>query len=472
MTYPRVGELYAGRYVITSVGSLCTAMHKDSGAEALVRPPSDAIRWPEDVDATSIARHLQESPIEGVRPVVWVDEGVVFDDGPIPTRDGAMPVVDAALCALRACEIAAELFSWGFDALSFNAKGLAAGYLGGRPAVLFTVPPPFERRVTPWRDRFFPHVRSGVEWKGETLLAPVLCAMFFELAPDAYARAINPTETGFGPAALLARLGLRRAAKEPVNPHLALLSRGCYEFSQRPSSEPGPERIVEVARALAELIDTPDARARAEAVESLPRRSLRYDWDAIAAWGDRLLASEDKHSHEYVMLALGEAHHQRACAAWERGDFELALRAVNRAIEVERLAPYLVTRALVLLALKRVGEARYAIDAAHELIAAYDRDPGASVRWTEPYVPDDAMRGRAYATRGRISLAERDPSRALDDYEKAVRVSPESARYRWSLAMVLRKLGRADEALKHAQEAQRLDPSDASRARFERCFTK
>ncbi len=440
----------------------------------LVRPPGDAIRWPEDVNATTVARHLQRAPIEGTRPVVWVDDGVVFADAPTPTCDGAMPVADAALCALRACEIAAELSSLGFDELSFNAESLAAGYLDGAPAVLFTVPPPLQRRAMHCRDRFYPNVRSPGEWKGEALLAPLLCCMFFELAPDAYVRVVDPTETGFGPAALLARLGLRRAAKTPPDPQLALLSRGCYSPSQKRPPEPGPERVIDVARALAALLDTPEAKARAEAIKHVPKRSLRHERDAVAAWGDRLLAREDRHSHAYVVPALAEAHHQRACAAWARGDAELALRAVNRALDVERIAPYLVTRAVVLLALGRIGEARYAIDAAHELLAAFDRDAPVPSRVSlqEPYVPDGVTRSRAFATRARISLAEGEVSRAAEDYAEAVRRSPSNARYRWSLAMTLRKLGRSDDALEHAREALRLDASDASRARYERHFAR
>lgn len=210
--------------------------------------------------------------------------------------------------------------------------------------------------------------------------------MFFELAPDAYVRVVDPQETGFGPAALLARLGLRRAAKTPSNPQFALLSRGCYAPSHGRPPEPPPERVIDVARALAELLDTPEARARAEAIEHPPKRSIRDDWDAVAAWA--------------------------------RGEAELALRAVNRALDVERIAPYLVTRAVVLLALGRVGEARYAIDAAHELHAAFDRGAPAPspLSAQEPYVPDDATRSRAFATRARISLAEGDASRAADDY--------------------------------------------------------
>lgn len=471
MMYPKVGDLYAERFEITSEGALCKAVDRERGAGVLVRPSSGATRWPEEVDATTVARHLQREPIEGTRPVVWVDECVVFADAPAPRCDGAMPLVDAARCALRACEIAAELFSLGFDALSFNEVSLAAGYLEGRPAVLFTVPAPYQRRTMPCRNRFFPNLRSSEEWEGETLLAALACCLFFELAPDAYPRAVDPKKTGFGAAALLARLKLRREEKAPVNPHLALLSRGCGEQTEQRPEERAPGRIAEVARALAELIDTSEARARAEAIERIPKRALRYDWDAIAAWGDRL---EDSRSNTYVAPALGEAHHQRACAAWERGDLELALRAVNRAIDVDRIAPYLVTRALVLLALKRVGEARHAIDAAHELIEAFDRDAQVQGRfgWTTPYVPDDAMRARAFATRARISLAEGDAKSALRDYEEAVRVMPSNARYRWSLAMVLRKLGRDDDAHAQARAALELDPSDASRARYERHFAR
>ncbi len=474
MMYPKVGDLYAERFEITSEGALCEAVDRERGAGVLVRPSSGATRWPEDVDAITVARHLQREPIEGTRPVVWVDECVVFADTPAPKCDGAMPLVDAAQCALRACEIAAELFSLGFDALSFNEKSLAAGYLDGRPAVLFTVPAPYQRRAMPCRDRFFPNLRSSEEWEGETLLAALVCCLFFALAPAAYSRAIDPTKTGFGAAALLARLNLRREEKAPVNPHLALLSRGCGEQTEQRPEERAPGRIAEVARALAELVDTPDARARAAAIKRIPKRALRYDWDAIAAWGDRLLARGGQGAGEYVTPALGEAHHQRACAAWERGDFELALRAVNRAIDVERIAPYLVTRALVLIALGRVGEARYAVDAAHELIAAYGHDAAEPSRfgWTTPYVPDDAMRGRAFATRARVTLAEGDVAGALRDYAEAVRRVPSNARYRWSLALVLRKLGRDDDAQKQAREALRLDPSDASRARYERHFAR
>ncbi|MEO5731896.1 MAG: tetratricopeptide repeat protein [Byssovorax sp.] len=115
------------------------------------------------------------------------------------------------------------------------------------------------------------------------------------------------------------------------------------------------------------------------------------------------------------------------------------------------------------------------------------------------------MLARAHATRGLIAFREGNPAQAQLDLrramelqpnayhahglgaalyacndvagaavveERSVELAPSSARYRWALALSLRKLGRAGEAREHAERILQMGPAVAAvyRERIARLF--
>lgn len=487
MTPLAVGDLFAGRFEITEVGPACRAIDRETGAHVLLRQRASEVSWRHDVDAEACARVLAAMPVAHVRRVVFVGAGVVFEDAPGPRYEGAMPLRDAAECALQCCEVAAAIRAIGYENLSFVGSDLEAGTLDGRPSVRFTAPSLARRGATPPRQgtappRFQPpFLRRSEGWQ-EACAAASACCVLFNLSPEAYVRS-GPAEAerADGPEGLRARLEQRRASRSAaVDPVIELLSRYCFSRDDWRGNVIDARltfTVAAVAKLLADVIGTPDARARAEAVERTKPGRLTCDWDAIASDGEALLSRAEPRWKPYIALPLAEAHHQRASVQWARGDLEGALTAVNRALALDRALPYLVTRSVVLAALGRVGEARYAIDAAFEAIAALEaRDQAIRERGYERYepipmyVPDDAERARAFAARGTIALREKRAREALSDLEEAVRLAPSSARYRWSLASCLARLERRDEAITHARRSLELDPTEARRARYERLF--
>lgn len=487
MTPLAVGDLFASRFEITEVGPVWRAIDRETGAAVLVRPRASEVSWRHDVDAEACARALAASPVAHVRRVVFVGEGVVFEDAPGPRYEGAMPIRDAAECALQCCEVAAAIRAIGYERLTFNRLDLEAGTLDGRPSVRFTVPSLARRGATPPRQgtapaRFLPLFPRRSEGWEEACVAASACCVLFNLSPEAYVRAgPDEAERADGAEGLRARLARRRASRDAaVDPVIERLSRYCFSLDDCREEAIDPRltfTVAAVAKLLADVIGTPDARARAEAVERAQRGRLTYDWDAIATDGEAQLSRAAPQRKLYIALPLAEAHHQRASALWARGDLDGALTAVNRALALDRALPYLVTRSVVLADLNRVGEARYAIDAAFEAIDALTlRDQAIRERGYAPlervptYVPDDAERARAFAARGAIALREKRPREALSDLEEAVRRAPSNARYRWSLASCLARLERRDEAITHARSSLALDPTEARRARYERLF--
>lgn len=486
------GDAHKGfhaRFEITQPGVLSRAVDRETGAPVLVRQCGGAVGWHRDVEAAACARALVREPVAGLRRVVFVGDAVVFEDTPGPSHDGPMPLRDAAECALQACEIAASLVARGYAHLSFTEHGLDVGYLDGRPAVRFTVPPPEARLRPPFGQRFW----ARIDWASfgrrasappEMILAASVCCLFFELAPDAYVGARRRDATGDGPAGLRARferwIGSRDEKSTTPSEPLARLSRYCHDANGERAEAVDPSTVYTldaVAKWLAEVIDTPEARARVEALSRLAPTRLVYDWDAIAADGESRLSRDDRWSDRYIALPLAEAHHQRASALWARGDFEAALTAVNRALALDRIEPYLVTRSVVLAALGRVGEARFAIDAAFDAIEARRRRDEAdtsrgysAVESVPDHDPDDAERARTHAARGAVALRERRPDAALADLETATRMDPTNAQHRWLLAQCLVRLGRRDEAIVRAKESLTRDPSEARRARYARLF--
>jgi Flp pilus assembly protein TadD len=258
-----------------------------------------------------------------------------------------------------------------------------------------------------------------------------------------------------------------------------------------------PADVAALARLFLLLAGAPnleDRVARMPAISTLPPRAL--DWDAIIAEGEALLAvPEDQRRYlGDIGCPLADAYHQRAIAAWSRGDGAGALRDADRAVALDpRYLPYTNTRAVLLDAVGRSDEARAALD---DAIARFlMRKP--KVRDDRPFFPTSpAEHARAHATRGLAALREGAIAEAEIDLRRAVRLRPESAlyahalgaalyaagdiegaaeaearsveldpantRYRWALVGSLRALGRGREAQEHASMIVQQEPHVAA----------
>jgi Tfp pilus assembly protein PilF len=142
----------------------------------------------------------------------------------------------------------------------------------------------------------------------------------------------------------------------------------------------------------------------------------------------------------YVELARGE--HARALAA-----FDVALRAADTYV------PALVGRGQALLGLNRDDEALAALEAALRADASL----------TDVQRRVDVLRFRGAqqviaAARAAASSGRLDAARTA--YDRALRMSPDSAFLHRELAIVERRRGDADAALGHFRRAIELDPSD------------
>ena len=153
---------------------------------------------------------------------------------------------------------------------------------------------------------------------------------------------------------------------------------------------------------------------------------------------------------------LYPAHAGQGYVGLAQGEYDRALSAFSAALSGEpAYVPALVGRGQTLLALKRDDEALRMFEAA---LAA------------NPALPDvqrsvDVLRFRnVQQTIGtaRSAAAAGRMDEARQAYERAIAISPESAFLHRELAVVERRQGNADAALRHFRRATELDPSDAA----------
>ncbi|MCY1070358.1 hypothetical protein OV090_36785 [Nannocystis sp. RBIL2] len=481
------------------------AVDRRTGARVRVLEPPDGPvwSWAADMWTESVAHHVIAAAMPHTVPILHVGPGVVFAEPPPAVPRPRLRPAQAAACALAACEVVARLHAIG-------CGGECGRTARGFPAHDLTTPIGFGRhnlRMT----------QESGEWKIAWLVPGHLALADLDddppaSEPDALARDLQDRLAGsildeppgdlppkYDPhcdpiARDLARLaGFYLSLAPPARGQPAAVD----AIRRLAAGEPVVRDVAGLARLLVELgpAGAWDARLSAlPVVDVLPPPVL--DWDHVIAAGEARLPDLVPRQRPYVVLPLAVAYHRRASlrAALAPDD---ALRDVDRAVELDPIAPHHVTRAVLLDRLGRRDEARAAIAAAFaapEYTGAPTEDvDGFRLLDAPAVVLGDRERARAHATRGTIALrdgdlalAEHDLRRAVDleptaahlhalaaavyargDLAgaaaleaRAVELEPTSARYRWDLVVSLHRLGRRDEALFHARKLEAMEAGD------------
>ncbi|MCB1450990.1 MAG: tetratricopeptide repeat protein [Nitratireductor sp.] len=173
---------------------------------------------------------------------------------------------------------------------------------------------------------------------------------------------------------------------------------------------------------------------------------------------------------------LAEAWRGKAKAAFDNGDSDVAMDAVNRAISLDDKDA---------VAHELRGDIEFDSENYADAIADYEKagaiNPGRADIWrsladahselgeylksTDFYTvainlePDNAD---LYNNRGFDFLNAKEYEKARSDFEKALSISPDDPLFHRNLADVLADLKRGDEALTHYARAIELDPGDSS----------
>ncbi|MCY1054538.1 tetratricopeptide repeat protein [Nannocystis sp. SCPEA4] len=441
-------------------------------------------QWAGDMWTEAVAHHVVAAASPHTVPILHVGPGVVFREPPPPGRPQLSPA-EAAACALAACEVLSGL----------HAIGCGGEYPRRRDgSVAFDMPMPID---------FGPHnlrlTRESGEWR-IAWLVPSHCDLAFIDEPK-YDYDSPPIARD------LARLaGFYLALVPPAPGQPAVVD----ALRRLADGEPICHSVAELARLLLALV--PDRDAWAPRVAALPVIDVLpapvLDWDRVIAAGEEKLPTLVPRQHDYVAQPLAVAYHRRASdrAALAPAD---ASRDVDRALELDPIAPYHITRAVLLDRLGRRADARAAVDlvlAEPDASATPADDDYDAIHLVDrrAFVLDDRERARAHATRGAIALRDGDLDRAEHDLRRAlaldptaahahalaavlyacgdidaaaslearaVELEPTNARYHWDLAVSLHRLGRREEALVHARRADELEPRDPTcRARQVRLF--
>ena len=451
------------------------AVDRTTGEAVRFVPRSGRIFWGDDLRREAAARAVMRLGLAAVVPVLHAGPGVVYGETP-EAGWPRLSLTDAAACTISACEAAESLLAAGVDRELHVGPGLLRVRGGGE--VAWVVPrvnslaaveahsPGFDYEGREAHERMVAGVFGARAKRGdgrEDAVARVvweLAGMFFVLA---------------GEEALVA--DERMAALAQV--YLGKDSELC---------------VAELAALLAPLTAAPELWA--ERISKMPHvrvaPRLAMDWDRIVADGEALLAgpAEDMFSArhpQYVTIPLAEAYHQRACVAFNCGEYDSALIEASAAVQRDPSIGHRTTRAVILDALGRLAEARVEIDAAFmspPLVVAEE-----DWRHHKPLAP--AEEARLVAARGTIALREGALAQAEVDLRKAWELEPTAARssaygavlyalgrveeaakveamavaaapehpgFRWALVVSLVRLARADEAQAHARELLRLAP--------------
>lgn len=444
--------------------------HRTGARVRLLDTGKEFWRWADDLWIEAIARHVAAAGWSTV-PIVHVGPGVVFAEPP-PVGRPRLPPAQAAACALAACEVVAGLHAMG-----------CGGQGGSNRADL---PMPLD---------FGPHnlrLSQGTDGWSIAWIVPSSSNLWI-LEPERRGVANDPDPVAHD-LARLADFYLSLAPRRPGHPPAVDALRRIR------AGQPICRDVAALARLLLTFVADPGAwEARVAAlpvVTALPPPAL--DWDLVIADGERRLPRLVPRQRDYTAFPLAAAYHQRATSATPRAP-DVALRDIDRALELDPIAPYHTTRAVLLDRLGRRDDARAAIAAAFarpELTPA-PRVAGEVItvapRWLSL---DDRERARSHATRGTIArrdgdlaLAERDLRRAFElaptaahahalaavHYARgeldsaaalegrAVELEPASACYRWDLVISLIRLGRRDEALLHARKVLAVESFDPTR---------
>lgn len=449
------------------------ALDRETGASVRVVPRQGRMLWGDDVGREAAARVVMRMGLPGVVPVLHAGPGVVYAEPGVGPGWPELGLGAAAVCVVKACEVAARLNAAGLGHLPVGPSHVRVPRGGDiawiLPAVqtlavvdMHTVGSRDKDREV--QERAIAEAFGGAvnqeRWSREAALPTVwdLAWMFFILAWD---EAIVAGER----VAAVARVVLER---------------------------PLEVSAAELAGLLVPL--TPEPAVWAERVAALPvvrtPPRLPLDWDLVIADGEAVRATPaenmflERHP-QYVTVPLAGAYHQRASVAFNNCAYAEALVDATRAVELDDTVGYRTTRAVILDALGRGEEARAEIDAA---FATPPLRPSGD--WYRGALATDEE-ARVYAARGVIGLRARGFAEAEADLRRAwelqptaaragalgaalyglgrvdeavvleaiaVAAAPEDAGLRWGLIVSLVRLGRTDEARGHAEVLLRVAP--------------
>ncbi len=331
--------------------------------------------------------------------------------------DGSRPndpvsVRDAVTCALQVCDALSRLHAVGWLGLDVDLHNVRVTREDGAWRASLVVP------HLPAKTRF--SYAWLWQWHRDSVLRDL--ASVAALVRDLVTGYVPKPFVMWGSMGMYERLPWSSLGDARVDAALrALIERPDPEA---PWSEP-PASVPRDAASLAELL-APLSRDPAwwtERTATMPRArpsEMRRDWDRLIALGEEELSQ--RQGDGYVILPLARAYHQRACAAFERGDLDAAERDLARCLVLDPWCRYLVTR----------GALREARGDLRGALASYD-EAVSSMRihgpWLEEELDMEPLRewrsgwgGRRNPAEGARALYARGVTRArLGDRDGALR---------------------------------------------------
>jgi tetratricopeptide (TPR) repeat protein len=365
----------------------------------LIHPRGYAFAWKNDLAFETAARRVQELSLPGTVPVLHVGRGVVYAMPPPAPPRPTLPINAAAKYALDAAVITARLHAVGCGHFAFGPSNLRLIFKDGAWQMHWLIPGIVELDLLEALEQLDPNHRESESrhprWHYD--LEPIqsdlwqLCFFFFSLfsyrSESSPLSQLEPTQA----TALATLLLIRDEGPEAVGIHDAASLAQLFAT------------LAGLSAAVPESLPT---------VRTLPR--LYPDWDEVIAEGEAMLKTE-KHYSASIKLPLAAAYHQRASRSWSRGALEAALDDVNQAIRHDSYPVYHTTRAVVLDAANRRDEARKAIAAAFDSIAAMPPSNPFHIQYT--FGPDE--QSRAHLARGMIAWRDGRLDEAEADLRRA-----------------------------------------------------
>jgi tetratricopeptide (TPR) repeat protein len=173
------------------------------------------------------------------------------------------------------------------------------------------------------------------------------------------------------------------------------------------------------------------------------------------------------------------AYTGRASILTDRGQFEEAMDAVNRAIQLNRRSPFDAAynnRAQIEVELGQIEQALVDFDAAldlepHNAIILANRGRAFTKTGNFAAARKDLDRAialeptlyRAYQRRAKLHLETGELQAALTDVNETIRLRPNYALAHYTRSLILRRLGKVEEADGDLNEATNLDPNVSQR---------
>lgn len=260
-------------------------------------------------------------PVVSASPVVYA--GSI--EGARP--DAPLAVADAVECLLQLCDVLARAHAAGWVGLAVDSHDVRVFRDGNGWRVSVVIPHP------PTRGRY-----AHADWMRASPVRGDLCTAVLFLRDLVVGHVPEPFVM-WGDGTGYARAVLPPLGDEGVRARLERLRDDGDETPSITDAASLAEAVLPLAR---------DPEAWRAKIDAMPRRAptaLRRDWDRLVALGEAELAERPRDA--YVVLPLAAAWHQRACAAFARGDSAAALADLDRCLALDRWCRYLVTRGTV-----------------------------------------------------------------------------------------------------------------------------